>query len=146
MTPITYFAYIHEPEPGAWLLRFFDVPEAIAQGDTLEEAIGNAPDALAAALEGYLELNRPLPTPARIDPRQSAPDFTVVEVPAMPSIAARALLAQAMRDRGVSKVGLAKLMARDEKVIRRILSGRGASLDLTLEALRAVGVVPALAA
>jgi hypothetical protein len=37
-------------------------------------------------------------------------------------------------------------MGRDEKVIRRIISGKGASLDLTLQALRAVGIRAPLAA
>ncbi len=60
-----------------------------------------------------------------------------------PKLAARAHLSGAMKAQGISKVGLAKLMKRDEKAVRLILSGRGASLDMTLEALRAVGVLPA---
>src|SRR5437899_3512408 len=134
MRPRTYHAHIHEAAPGAWLVGFYDVPEAIAQGDTLAEARENAPDALAAALEGYLELGRTLPTPAAIDARQAATGYTIVEVALDPHIAARALLAKAMQDQGLSKVALAQRMGRDEKVARRILAGQGASLDLVLEA------------
>jgi antitoxin HicB len=142
---LTYFAYVHEAEPGAWLVLFYDVPEAIAQGDSYDEAIAAAPDALAAALEGYLELGRAFPERAEIS-AQSAPGYRRAEIPVDPQVAARGLLAAAMRAQGVSKVGLARLMGRDEKVARRIVAGQNTSLDLVLEALRAVGVRPALAA
>jgi hypothetical protein len=45
----------------------------------------------------------------------------------------------------VTKVALAARMRVDEKAIRVILSGRNVSLNRTLDALRAVGVRPALA-
>lgn len=51
-----------------------------------------------------------------------------------------------MHDQGLSKVGLATRLGRDEKTVRRILAGQNVSLDLILDALRAVGVRPALAA
>lgn len=146
MTPLTYFAYIHEAEPGAWLVRFYDVPEAITQGDTLDEAVANATDALDAALEGYLELGRGLPARAAQDPANAAEGHALVEVPVDPAIAARALLAAEMEKQGINKVALGRRMGRDEKVVRRIMSGKGASLDLTLQALRAVGIRAALAA
>jgi antitoxin HicB len=146
MRPLTYYAYIHEAAPGDWLVRFYDVPEAITQGDCLEAAVANASDCLEAALEGYIELNRALPTRADVQPHEARPGYSVVEVAVAPALAARALLAEAMRAQHLSKVALAERMGRDEKVIRRIISGKGASLDLTLQALRAVGIRAALAA
>ena len=148
MTPLTYFAYIHEAEPGAWLVRFYDVPEAITQGESLEEAQAAAPDALAAALEGYIELGHPLPTRADIRPADAAPGYRIIEVEVAvdPPIAARAMLVEAMRAQGLNKVALAQRIGRDEKVVRRILAGKGASFELTMQALKAVGVRPALAA
>ena len=63
-----------------------------------------------------------------------------------PKLAARARLTREMTAQGVSNVALAKRMGRDEKAVRLILSGRGASLELTFEALRTLGVRPAMAA
>ena len=54
-----------EPQPdGTVLLSFPDIPEALTEGDTEEEALAEARDCLAAALEGYVERRRPLPQPS----------------------------------------------------------------------------------
>lgn len=53
------------PEPdGGFSVTFRDVPEAITQGDTMEEAREMAADALRTAAEFYIEACRPLPTPS----------------------------------------------------------------------------------
>ena len=50
-----------EPQPDRTVLVSFpDIPEALTEGDTEEEAR----DCLAAALEGYVECRRPLPQPS----------------------------------------------------------------------------------
>ena len=146
MRPLTYYAYIHEAAPGDWLVRFYDIPEAITQGDSLEQAIANASDCLEAALEGYIDLGRALPARAGVQPDEASPDHSVVEVAVAPALAARALLADAMKAQHLSKVGLAQRMGRDEKVIRRIISGKGGLPDPTLQALKALGIRAALAA
>ncbi len=46
---------------GYYTVTFPDVPDTIAQGKTLEEAVRNAPDALAVALPDYAHY--PVPTP-----------------------------------------------------------------------------------
>ena len=146
MTPIAYVAVIQQDGPSDFLVTFPDVPEAVTQGDTLEEARTNAYDALAAALAGYLKRGRGFPAvAATVDHRPTA-DSTCWETAVEPKLAARARLASEMHAQGISNVGLAKRMGRDEKAVRLILSGRGASLDKTLEALRAVGVRAGLAA
>lgn len=53
-----------DPECG-FSVTFRDVPEAITQGDTLEEALAEAVNALVAAMEFYFEDNRPVPTPSK---------------------------------------------------------------------------------
>ena len=35
MTPVAYLAYIEQQGPQDFLVRFYDVPEAISQGDSL---------------------------------------------------------------------------------------------------------------
>lgn len=49
-----------------------------------------------------------------------------------------------MGEQGISNVALAKRINRDEKAVRRILSGKSASFSLTMDALKAVGLRPAL--
>jgi len=139
MLAYSYPATVTQIAPADFLVRFNDVPEAITGGATPEEALANAPDALAAAVEGYLELGRALPEPSPLERGQIAVSLD-------PQLAARAILLREMSAQGLSKVALAARMERDEKVIRRIVSGKGASLDMTLAALRAVGIRPALAA
>jgi antitoxin HicB len=138
MRAFIYPAVIEEPYPGDFVVRFPDVPEAITGGDTREGALGNAPDALTAALEHYLDRGQaiPAPRPARRGE---------VAVPLDPSVAARVILVEAMASQGLTKVALAGRMQKDEKVVRRILAGKGASLELTFAALRAAGVEPVLA-
>jgi antitoxin HicB len=143
MKALAFTALIREPEPGAFLVTFPAIPEAITQGDSREAAIEAAGDALSAALEVYVDEGREAP---QDQPQRPAAGEQAVEVAVEPAIAARLLLAHEMRARNLSKVALGELMKRDEKTVRRILSGKGASLDLTLAALRAVGVRPALAA
>lgn len=139
MTPIAFPARISEVEPGDFLVTFADLPEAITGGADRAEAEIQAADALAVAIEGYLLAGRTVPQPR-------APRAGEVAVALDPRLAARLLLVTEMAHQGLSKVGLAERLGRDEKTVRRILSGKGATLDLTLSALRALGVRPVLAA
>lgn len=146
MTPLAYVALIRQDGPEDFLVTFPDVPEAITQGSSLEEAIANAGDALDVALEGYLEAGRAWPEPNYPAGQLQDGCVQAPEVPVTPAVAARLLLVQAMQDQGLTKVDVAARMQRDEKVVRRILKGQGASLEQTLAALRAVGVRAGLAA
>ena len=139
MTPIAFPARISEVEPGDFLVTFADLPEAITGGTNRAEAEAQAADALAVAIEGYLLAGRAVPQPR--EPRAGE-----VAVALDPRLAARLLLVTEMAHQGLSKVGLAERLGRDEKTVRRILSGKGATLDLTLSALRVLGVRPVLAA
>lgn len=146
MTPVAYVAVIQQDGPADFLVTFPDVPEAITQGNSLDEARVNAHDALTAALGGYLKRDWPFPVAVTTMELRADGGSTLYETAVEPKLAARARLALEMKAQGISNVGLAKRMGRDEKAVRLILSGRGASLDKTLEALRAVGVRAALAA
>jgi antitoxin HicB len=53
---------IFAPQPeGGFTVTSPILPELVTEWDTLEEAYANVPDALAAAIELYVEQNRPLP-------------------------------------------------------------------------------------
>ncbi|MGH6960360.1 MAG: hypothetical protein ACREE7_07760, partial [Dongiaceae bacterium] len=53
------------PRQRGYVVLFADVPEAHAQAESIKAALTKAADALLAALGGYIELRRPLPTPSR---------------------------------------------------------------------------------
>jgi antitoxin HicB len=54
-----------EPDPaGGFCVSFRDIPEALTQGETIEEAREMAADALATAMEFYFEDRRPVPWPS----------------------------------------------------------------------------------
>ena len=50
------------------VVTFRDVPEAITQGDTFEDAVCMAEDALKTAMEFYSEDGKPYPVPS--EPQQ----------------------------------------------------------------------------
>ena len=53
-----------QPE-GGYTVTCPVLPELITEGDTIQEAIANAGDALQAVLELYEDLDRPLPAEVR---------------------------------------------------------------------------------
>lgn len=59
-----YPARFEPAAEGGFVVTFRDIPEAITQGETEAEALEMAQDALATALELYVEANRPLPAPS----------------------------------------------------------------------------------
>lgn len=138
MRSYAYPCTVSEIAPEDHQVVFADFPEVVTGGPDLPTALAEAPDALAAVVEVYLQTRRALPAP-----RPAGPGEHEVAIP--PALAARAILLAAMQEQALSKVALAQRMGRDEKVARRVVSGSGASLELTLEALRAVGVRAGLA-
>ncbi len=137
MQTLAYPVLIEEAAPADFVATFPDIPEAITGGESREQALLLAEDALAVAIERYLNLGRPVPTVGEHPGLQL--------VPLDPRLGARVLLTRAMAEQGLTKVALATRMRVDEKAVRLILSGRKVSLDRTLDALRALGVRPALA-
>ncbi len=137
MQTLAYPVLIEEAAPADFVAIFPDIPEAITGGESHEQALLLAEDALAVAIERYLDLGRPVPAAG------AHPDLPVI--PLDPRLGARVLLVWAMAEQGLTKVALAARMRVDEKAVRLILSGRKVSLNRTLDALRAVGVRPALA-
>ena len=65
------------PDTTGYLVIFADIPEAITAGETLQEALYMARDALFTALEFYFDDKRPVPMPST-----PAKGQDVVELPA----------------------------------------------------------------
>ena len=64
---LRYPARFQPFEEGGFVVTFRDIPEAITQGDTIDEALLMAADALAAAMDFYFDDPRPVPTPSGVE-------------------------------------------------------------------------------
>ena len=63
MSIIYKLPLVLEPQPeGGFTVTCPFLPELITEGDSVKEALDNAEDALAAVIEAYADLSRPLPT------------------------------------------------------------------------------------
>ena len=62
-----YFAVFLSAEEGGFVVRFPDLPEAITQGDTFEEAMDMAKDVLAVTVEEYVKARKLLPKPQTVE-------------------------------------------------------------------------------
>jgi antitoxin HicB len=104
-----------DEEDGGYVATFRDVPEAITQGETLDEALHNAADALTVALEFYAEDQQRFPRPS--EPRTGE---HLIALPAL--VAAKLGLYRRMCETGTTRVGLAKMLGIDERAVRRLLA------------------------
>jgi len=116
---------------GGYVVTFRDLPEAITQGDTVEEALSEAEGALQAAIEGRIEDALDIPAPSR-------PKRGERPVAAPVTTALKAAVYLALRDQGISKSELARRMHVDEKETRRMLDPRHQTKVPTLERALAV--------
>ena len=63
-----YIALIHKDPDSGYGVSFPDLPGVITGGDTIDEAIQNAPDVLAIAAEDWRkQTGKPFPKPRSID-------------------------------------------------------------------------------
>lgn len=70
------YPYQIEPDGNFFLVIFPDVPEAITQGESIEEAERMAYDALATALDFYLDADQAFPTPSPVTRAQRFVELT----------------------------------------------------------------------
>jgi antitoxin HicB len=103
-----------DKQDGGYVVTCRDLPEAITQGETLEEALAEAADALEEAVAGRISDVRDIPMPS--DAKRGE---RMVSVP--PSMALKAAVYLAVREAGITNSELARRMRLDEKEARRIL-------------------------
>ncbi len=73
MSQVYKLPLVLEPQPeGGYTVTCPLLPELITEGDTVQEAIQNANDALAAIVEALKELKRPFP-PALQPSKENTP-------------------------------------------------------------------------
>jgi antitoxin HicB len=102
---------------GWWLVRFPDVPEALTEGETKEEAFENAKDCLVTALEGYVKAGRPIPRPPFAGDRVVLPSL----------VTAKLAVYVNMRKQGWTRSRLANALGMPENSVRRLLDLRHSS-------------------
>jgi antitoxin HicB len=82
------------PDDGQFTVTFPDVPQAVTFGETREEALQRAPDALLTIFDAFMKDRRDIPAPSRTS-------GTTVELSALDS--AKIELYRAMRAGNVGK-------------------------------------------
>lgn len=122
---------VKDKRDGGYAVTFKDIPEAITQGEDLDDALSQAADCLEEAIAGRIRRNEDLPEPTR----GKRGDY-LVPVPA--ATAAKAALYLAIRESQITKVELAKRLGCDEKEVRRLLDPRHASKIERIQAALAV--------
>ncbi len=99
---------------GGYVVTCRDLPEAITQGETLDEALAEAADCLEEAIAARIDDGREIPASSAAKRGER-----VVSVP--PSMAFKAAVYLAVREAGISNAELARRLGLDEKEARRIL-------------------------
>lgn len=133
MNRFEYPVKLAPAEEGGFVVTCRDLPQLITQGDSQEHALSEAADAMDEVFAAYMQGGLALPPPSR--PRK---DEWRVSPPA--ETVAKAALAQAMTEAGITKVQLAKRLGVDEKAVRRLLDPHyGSKLPSIAQAISALG-------
>ncbi len=107
-------------QPGSWVVRFRDLPEAITWGASRPEAIEMAQDCLEEVIAARMVEGRPLPLPSK-----ERRGEVLVSLGA--GMAAKAALCVALDQSGLTNVAFARKLGVDEKEVRRMLNPKHAT-------------------
>lgn len=126
-------AQITPDEDERHVVTFPDLPEALTDGPTFEEALKEARDCLEETLAGRINRGEKIPAPRKIKPGQQkifpTPQFTL-----------KVLLYNRWQFAGISKTELAARMQVREGEVRRLLDPRyGSKLPQMEKAFGALG-------
>ncbi len=124
---------IIEEEEGFFTVSFRDLPHALTDGTTFEEAVDEAIDCLGEALASCIVDGEELPKPSKPEA-----DEVLIAPPAL--IAAKAALYVITKEAGLSKTALSKRLGVSEAVGRRLLNPRHQTKVIRIEkAMAAMG-------
>lgn len=118
--------------PDTVVATFPDIPEALTEGATEDEALAEARDCLVAALGGYVQAGRAIPAPSR--------GVGAIEI-ALPELAAaKVALYEAARARQLDAPALARRLGCSKRTARCLLDVDGRARLADVEAaLRSLG-------
>lgn len=126
-------AHFERDDQGCYFVFFRDIPEALTQGHTLEEARQSAQDALITAMDFYFEDHRRVPVAST-----ATEDEEYIELPI--SIGAKILLLNEMIDRQLRPSDLAKSMNIKPQEVTRIMNlHHTTKIDTLASAFSAIG-------
>ena len=130
---LNYPALFSPDEHGGYVVTFRDVPEALTQADTLQQAREMAADALATAMEFYIEDRRPAPMPSRARAGEELVSLPVV-------VGAKMALLGLMAAERVRPADLARAMGVQPQIVTRLLDCRHKSdIQTVARAFSALG-------
>jgi len=130
---LRYPAIFEPAEEGGFVVTFPDIPEAITQGEDVDDAMLHAADALETALDFYFDAQRIVPKPSR--PKRGQ---YMVELPA--SVSAKVLLLNEMIAQKVRPAELARRLQVTPQEVTRLINPRHKSkIDGIAVALKALG-------
>ena len=119
------------PDDGQFTVTFPDVPEAVTFGETRDEALQRAPDALLTVFDAFMKDRRDIPAPSRAT-------GDAIELPTLES--AKIELYRAMRSGKIGKAELARRLRWHMPQVDRVLKVRhGSQLDQMEAAFAALG-------
>lgn len=123
-----------KPAPeGGYVISFRDIPEAISQADDLEEARAMAADALATAMEFYLDDKRLVPTPSKARRGEELVSLPVVT-------GAKVALVNLMLAERIRPADLARALDVAPQQVTRLLDrGHKTDIESVAIAFRALG-------
>ena len=104
-----------DKEDGGFVVTFPDIPEAITQGETVEEALAMAAEALETAMDFYFDSKRAVPMPSVAKRRQH-----VVALPL--SVSAKILLLNEMIQQQVRPAELARRLHTTPQEVNRLMN------------------------
>lgn len=133
MRSYKYPADFAPAEEGGYVITFPDLPEVITQGETIDECVEEASDALEEAIIGRINTGEDIPVPSPVGNGQYG-----IPVPAQSAL--KAALYEEIRAQGRSKLQMAARLGIDEKEMRRLLNPHHPSkLPRIAEILERVG-------
>ncbi len=109
----SYPVKLTKQKEGGYLVQFPDLPEAITQGENIDDALNEAMDCLEEAIAHRITKKLEIPAPSQ---RKRC---RYVTLPA--TFAAKTALYIIMKERKLSNTLLAKKLDCDEKEVRRLL-------------------------
>lgn len=130
---LRYPAKFEAAEEGGFVVTFPDFPEAITQGEDVEDALHHAADVLESCIDWYMEEGKAIPAPSKLKRGQR-----MVELPA--SYAAKILLLREMAAQKVRPAELARRLKVTRQEVNRLIDWRHTSkIDGIAGALKALG-------
>ncbi|HGF9411337.1 TPA: type II toxin-antitoxin system HicB family antitoxin [Acinetobacter baumannii] len=126
------------PKTGCYFVEFRDIPEALTQGYSIEEATEEAKDALITAMDFYFENNRHIPMPSPIQEGDQ-----VIDLPL--SIWSKILLLNTMLEQNVNQSELARRLHIQRQAVQRLVDlSYTTKIDAVIDALKVLGKHPVL--